>query len=290
MTLAGIDVHVHVHDARARALQGPEAQRKFEEKARYFKRPATHVSTHEQAAQYRAKDMMAVLVNSSDESVTGTRMVPNDFVAQAVSEHPDVLMGMGAIDPWQGEMARKEIVRIKELGLHGIGEINPARQHFYPNDRRFYPLWDEAQTQGLPILFHSGYAAAGSGTPGGGGVKLKYCQPLLLDDVAADFPDLTIICAHPSWPWTAESLAIARHKPNFYIDLSGWAPRYFPAELVQQVDSMIPDKALFGSDAPSLPLERWLADFDALPFKPEVRRKIMVDNARRVFGLPDGTA
>ncbi len=290
MTLAGIDVHVHVHDARARALQGPEAQRKFEEKARYFKRPAKHVSVDEQAEQYRARDMMAVLVNSSDESVTGTRMVPNDFVAEAVATHPDVLMGMGAIDPWQGELARKEIVRIKELGLHGIGEINPARQHFYPNDRRFYPLWDEAQTQGLPILFHSGYAAAGSGTPGGGGVKLKYCQPLLLDDVAADFPDLTIICAHPSWPWTAESLAIARHKPNFFVDLSGWAPRYFPEELVTQVAKMIPDKALFGSDAPSLPLERWLREFADLPFTPEVRQKIMVDNARRVFGLGEAAA
>jgi predicted TIM-barrel fold metal-dependent hydrolase len=121
-------------------------------------------------------------------------------------------------------------------------------------------------------------------------VKLKYCQPMLLDDIAADFPDLKIICAHPSWPWTAESLAIARHKPNFYIDLSGWAPKYFPPEVVQQVNSMIPHKALFGSDAPSLPLERWLADFEQLPIKPEVRQKIMLDNAVKLFGLEDRVA
>ena len=287
--LTAIDVHVHIHDARARALQGPEAQRRFEEKARYFKRQATHVSVDEQADQYRERAMMAVLMNSTDESITGLTPVPNDFVAETVQRYPDVFMGMGAIDPWQGELARREIRRIKELGLHGIGELNPARQHFYPNDRRFYPLWEEAQAQGLPILFHSGYAAAGSGTPGGGGVKLKYCQPMLLDDVAADFPDLTIICAHPSWPWTAESLAIARHKPNFYIDLSGWAPKYFPEELITQVNSVIPHKALFGSDAPSLPLDRWLTEFEHLPLKPEVRPKILLENAKRVFGLDDSS-
>ena len=285
MDPVAIDVHVHIHDARARALQGPEAQRRFEEKARYFKRKAKNLPVEEQAQQYRDKRMMAVLMNSTDVTVTGVKPVPNDFVAETVAAHPDVFMGFGAIDPWEGEVARREIGRIKELGLHGIGELNPARQHFYPNDQRFYPLWAEAEAQGLPILFHSGYAAAGSGTPGGGGVKLKYCQPLLLDDVAADFPDLKIICAHPSWPWTAESLAIARHKPNFYIDLSGWAPKYFPDELVQQVNSMIPDKALFGSDAPSLPLERWLEDFEALPIKPEVRPKVMLENAKRLFGL-----
>jgi uncharacterized protein len=280
-----IDVHVHIHDARARAMQGPEAQKKFAQKAKYFKRENKDTSVEEQAEQYRSREMMAVLVNGTEESITGLKPIPNDFVAETVQKFPDVFMGMGAIDPWQGELARREIRRIKELGLHGIGEINPARQHFYPNDRRFYPLWEEAEGLGLPILFHGGYAAAGSGSPGGGGVKLKYCQPLHLDDVCADFPGLKIICAHPTWPWTSESLAIARHKPNFYIDLSGWAPKYFPAELVQQVNSLIPDKALFGTDAPSLPLERWLREFDELPFKPEVRSKIMLDNALTFFGL-----
>ena len=285
LELVGIDIHVHIHDARARALQGPEAQRIFEERAAYFKRQPKDITVDEQADQYRAHKMMAVLMNGTDETITGRTPVPNDFVADAVKKHPDALMGMGVIDPWQGEIARREIRRIKELGLVGIGELNPARQHFYPNDTRFYPLWEEAQKQGLVILFHGGYAAAGSGTRGGGGVKLKYCQPILLDDVAADFPDLKIICAHPTWPWTSESLAIARHKPNFFIDLSGWAPKYFPDELIQQVNSMIPDKALFGTDAPSLPLDRWLSEFEALPFKPEIRSKIMLENAQKLLGL-----
>ncbi|MGH3749872.1 MAG: amidohydrolase family protein, partial [Micromonosporaceae bacterium] len=204
MGIDAVDVHVHIHDARARAMRGAEAQKRFEEQARYFRREAESLSLDDQAEQYRQRNMMAVLMNSTDETVTGLPPVPNDFVAEAVQQHPDVFLGFGIVDPWQGELARREIRRCKELGLHGIGEFNPARQHFYPNDPRFYPLWQEAQDAGLPLLFHSGYAAAGSGRPGGRGVKLKYCQPLHLDDVAADFPDLKIISAHPSWPWTAE--------------------------------------------------------------------------------------
>lgn len=285
MAIAAIDVHVHIHDAQARALRGPEAQQRFEQQARYFKREAESISVDEQADQYRERSMMAVLMNGTDETVTGLPAIPNDFVAEAVQRHPDVFMGFGIVDPWQGEIARRELRRCKALGLRGIGEFNPARQHFYPNDSRFYPLWEECQELGLPVLFHSGYAAAGSGRPGGRGVKLKYTQPIHLDDVAADFPELKIICAHPSWPWTAESLAIARHKANFFIDLSGWAPKYFPAELVQQVNSLLQDKALFGSDAPSLPLERWLRDFEQLDLKPEVRQKVLLDNAKKLFQL-----
>jgi uncharacterized protein len=285
MAIEAIDVHIHIHDARAREARGPKAKENQEAMARYFGRESKPISIDEQAEDYRSRNMMAVLMNGTDETISGVPAIPNDFVAEAVKKHPDVFLGMGIIDPWQGELARQEIRRCKELGLVGMGEFNPARQHFYPNDPRFYPLWEECQELGMVLLFHSGYAAAGSGQPGGRGVKLKYCQPIHLDDLAADFPDLKIISAHPSWPWTGESLAIARHKPNFYIDLSGWAPKYFPAEVVQQVNSLLQNKALFGSDAPSLPLDRWLSDFEQLDLKPEVRQKIMLDNAKKLFDL-----
>ena len=88
------------------------------------------------------------------------------------------------------------------------------------------------------------------------GIKLKYSQPIYLDEVAADFPELKIISAHPTWPWTAESLAIARHKANYFIDLSGWAPKYFPAELLHNINTLLQDKAMFGSDWPAIGVER----------------------------------
>ena len=115
----------------------------------------------------------------------------------------------------------------------------------------------------MPILFHGGMAAAGAGTPGGMGIKLKYSQPIAIDEVAADFPELKIISAHPTWPWTAESLAIARHNVN----------------------TLLQDKALFGSDWPAIGVERWLEEFQQVNMKPEVRKKIMLDNAVKFFGL-----
>ena len=115
----------------------------------------------------------------------------------------------------------------RSFGLVGLGELNAARQHFLPNDPTLDPLWSCAEELGLALLFHGGYAASGSGTPGGGGVKLRYSRPIYLDDVAADHPSLRIVCAHPSWPWESEALAVAMHKANVYLDLSGWAPKYF---------------------------------------------------------------
>lgn len=280
-----VGIHINVHDARARALQGPEAKAKQEATAKYFKRETKGLPIEVQMDQCREHKMMAVLMNGTDESSTGITPIPNNFIADAVKEHTDVFMGMGAIGRCQGEKARRKIRRIKDMGLIGIEDLNPAGQHFHSNDTRFYPLWEEAQELELIILFHAGYAAADFGRKGGGGVKLKYCQPMYLDDLAADFQDLRIISVHPSWPWMSEGLAIPRHRPNFYIDLSSWAPKHLPEKVVQQVTSMIPDKALLGIDIPSLPLGPWLSDFEQLPFKPEVRQKIMLDNAHKLLGL-----
>ena len=284
MEVIAIDVHVHLCDELTIKSKGARVQ----QMARYFGRERKPVSIDEMADQYRQRKMMAAIMNTTDMTVTGLTPVPNDHIAEGVRRHPDVFLGFGIVDPWMGKVALEEIRRIKELGLHGIGEFNPARQHFYPNDTRFYPLWEEAQKLGLPILFHSGMAAAGAGTPGGMGFKLKYGQPIYLDDVAADFPELKIICAHPSWPWQEEALAIARHKLNFYIDISGWAPKYFPQELVHHMNSLLQDKVLFGSDWPAIGVERWIEEFNQLNLRPEVRQKILLENAKKFFNLKLG--
>ncbi len=279
--IVAIDAHVHLSDARALAAR----PQRSEQMARYFKRERRVVPVPEMAEQYRERRMMAVIMNSTDITVTGQEPVPNDHIADVVGQHPDVFLGFGVVDPAQGKLAEREIRRCKGLGLSGIGELHPARQHFYPNDRQFYPIWETAAEVGLPVLFHGGYAAAGSGAPGGMGVKLKYANPIHLDDVAADFPELTIICAHPSWPWESEALAVVLHKPNVYLDLSGWAPKYMSAEVRTYVNSRIQDKVLFGSDWPVLEVDRWLTEFDALDLKPAVRDKVLLQNAKSVLGL-----
>src|SRR5205814_2111998 len=137
----------------------------------------------------------------------------------------------------------------------------------------------------VPVLFHSGQTGVGSGTPGGGGYKLKYSHPMLLDDVAADFPDLTIIMAHPAVPWQEEQLSVALHKGNVHIDLSGWSPKYFRPVLLQYATTILQDKVMFGSDYPAIQPERWLRDFDALQIKEDVRQKILIENARKLLKI-----
>lgn len=279
--VVAIDAHVHLSDARARAAKPVRSA----QMARYFGKEQKVVPVDEMADAYRRRKMVAIIMNSTDVTVTGQEPVPNDYIAEVVAQHPDVFLGFGVVDPRLGALAAREVRRCKELGLIGIGELNPARQHFFPHDHDVYPVWEAAEEAGLPVLFHGGYAAAGSGTPGGLGVKLRYAQPIYLDDVAADFPDLNLICAHPSWPWESEALAVTLHKANVYMDLSGWAPKYMSAEVRQYVNSRIQDKVLFGSDWPGLDPERWVTEFDALGFKPVVRQKVLLDNAKRLFGL-----
>jgi hypothetical protein len=164
-------------------------------------------------------------------------------------------------------------------------KFHPTLQGFAPNERAFYPLWAEIESLGVPALFHSGQTGIGAGLPGGRGLKLRLSDPMLVDDVAADFPALTVILAHPSVPWAASSISIATHKSNVYIDLSGWSPKYFPADLVRAANSYLQDKVLFGTDYPLLTPDRWLRDFEALEFKPEAKAKILVRNAIKVLGL-----
>ena len=123
--------------------------------------------------------------------------------------------------------------------------------------------------------------------PGGGGLRLKYSNPIYLDDVAADFPDMPIIMAHPSVPWQDEALSVATHKPNVYIDLSGWSPKYFEPKLVQYANTLLKHKVLFGTDNPAISPDRWLSDFEKIDIRPEVRPLIMKENAAQLLGLTD---
>ena len=282
--IEAIDMHVHVRTGeRARPTDTGEQQRLAAAEA-YFRTSHKQLNGDDVAEMYRKLNMMATIFDVDQETRTGVR-ISNDEIAQAAKRHPDVLIGFGSVDPWKGQAAVKEIRRcVEELGLRGM-KFHPTTQAFMPNDRRFYDVWEECSRLGIPAIFHTGMSGIGAGTPGGSGIRLRYAQPLLLDDVAVDFPKLNIIAAHPSWPWQEEMLAIARHKANVYIDLSGWAPKYFPPSLVQQANSLLQDKCMFGSDFPLLSTERWLKEFAELPIKAEVRPKILRENAARLLGV-----
>jgi predicted TIM-barrel fold metal-dependent hydrolase len=120
---------------------------------------------------------------------------------------------------------------------------------------------------------------------GGGGLRLETSNPMLLDGVAVDFPDMQIVIAHPSWPWQDEALSVCLHKPNVWIDLSGWSPKYFPPQLVQYANTLLKDRMLFGTDFPLIAPDRWLADFEEAGFKDSVKPLILKQNAIRLLKL-----
>src|ERR1700690_1946268 len=196
----------------------------------------------------------------------GIARIANARVAEVAAANADVLIPFASIDPHKGKLGVREAKRLiaEHPALRGF-KFHPNTQAFWPNDRAFYPLYETMAAAGKIALFHTGQAGIGAGMPGGGGVRLKYSNPMAVDDVAADFPGLDIILAHPSFPWQDEALAIAVHKPNVYIDLSGWAPKYFPANLIQYTNTLLRHKVLFGSDFPVITPDRWMADFGPLP-------------------------
>ncbi len=173
---------------------------------------------------------------------------------------------------------------IADHGVKGF-KFHPNAQEFFPNDRRVYPLYEVIEEHQLPALFHTGHTGVGAGEPGGGGIRLKYSNPMYVDDVAVDFPELPIVLAHPSFPWQDEAISVALHKQQVYIDLSGWSPKYFPEQLVRYANTLLRERVLFGSDYPLITPDRWLADFEQAPFRDEVRPLILKENAARLLGL-----
>jgi hypothetical protein len=230
--------------------------------------------------------MLAVVFTVDDEAGMGRARISNDEVLAAAAANPDVLIPFASIDPHKGKLGVREARRLIEEhpALRGF-KFHPNTQAFWPNDRAHYPLYEVIAQAGKIALFHTGQTGIGAGMRGGGGVRLKYSNPMAVDDVAADFPDLDIILAHPSFPWQEEALAVATHKPNVYIDLSGWSPKYFPDILIRYVNTLLRDKMLFGSDFPLLTPDRWLADFERLAIRDEVRPLVLKENAARLLRL-----
>jgi predicted TIM-barrel fold metal-dependent hydrolase len=281
--LDAIDVHVHVETDAHGHLSLPDEH--LEASAAHFGAEHRAPDIHEIAAYYRERRTAAVVFTVDIEAATGHPALSNEEIADAAAEHADVLIPFASIDPAKGRAGARTFRRlVEERGVRGI-KFHPSIQRFAPNDRSAYPLLEVAQELRVPALFHTGQTGIGAGMPGGGGIRLGLSNPMLLDDVAVDLPDLTIIMAHPSFPWQDEALAVASHKPGVYIDLSGWSPKYFPPQLVRYANSLLQDKVLFGSDYPLITPDRWRRDFDQLEIKPHVRPKIFKENAVRALGL-----
>lgn len=283
-SLVAIDVHTHVEsDGHGHFSLDDEL---MDASAKYFKADALRTPTIDQIADhYRERQMAAVVFTVDAEHEMGHPPLSSEEIAEGAARNNDVLIPFGSVDPRRGVEAVERARRL--IGDHGVRgfKFHPSLQGFRPDDERWYPLYEVLQDAGMVALFHTGQTGIGAGLPGGRGIKLRYSDPMLVDDVAADFPHLSIILAHPSVPWVDSSISIATHKANVFVDLSGWRPKYFPPQLVRQVGTLLKHKALFGSDFPVITPDRWMADFDELDLKPEVRPLVLKENAARLLRL-----
>lgn len=285
--LVAIDTHVH---AEVSCCQPPDLfGKEFDDAAdKYFgtvlklgRRP----TIPETIEHYRERKIGFVMFTVDCESNIGRRRISNEEIAGFAQKNDDIMIAFASIDPHKGKMgAREARTLITDYGVRGF-KFHPTLQGFFANDRLAYPLYEVIAEYGLPAVFHSGHSGIGAGMRGGGGLRMKYSEPIYLDDVAADFPDMKLIIAHPSWPWQEQALSIALHKENVFIDLSGWSPKYFSPELVRYANTVLKRKVLFASDFPLITPDRWIADFQTVGFRPDVHPLIMKENAINVLGL-----
>ncbi len=282
MTIRAIDFHVHLptpdwlDGSMAGYVEAAEA---------YFRSPVQRQSLPELAEMYRQLETMAVLLAWDAETATGRPRVPNETVAAACRDHPDVFTGLGSVDPHKGEAAVAEVARIAELGLRGV-KFHPSLQAFAPDDESYWPVFAACELHGLLALFHTGTSGIGARQPGGQGIRLDYARPIRLDAVAAAHPGLTVVAAHFGWPWHMELVAMALHKTNVYIDISGWAPRRIPPELIGELRGRLAGQFVWGSDFPFLAPQRCLDELAGLGLPDEVLAKVLHENAAGILGLP----
>ncbi len=277
-----VDLHAYPGTAEWIASQGPYA----EALGRYWNKPWTPQAEADVAADFRAHGIEAVLVAFDIESVTGAPPCTSSAVAAMRDRYPDVfIQAWGTVDPLRGEPAIAEAARAVAadhvLGFH----FHPIIGRYSVDDAQFAPLFEVIAGLGVPVMIDVGTTGMGAGMPGGNGAQLRCAHPMAVDQLAAEFPDLTIIAAHPGWPWIEDMTAVALHKGNVYWEMSGWAPKHFPPSLRTDIRGRLQDKIMFGSDYPSLPLSRLLREWDELGYSEDVMHKVFHANAERVLGL-----
>lgn len=275
-------VDFHVHPPYETFFQHPSAK----EALRYFRTKHVPRNIEESFDDFDAAGIgKSVLLPLESETVqytanvNGGKLIPNEYCAKLVEKYPKRFVSFVCVDPHRGAEGLREMDKfLREEKFVGL-KTQAAIQAFYPNDRELmYPFYEKCIAYDVPVLFHCGTTALYY-------TRIKYTMPIFIDDVALDFPDLRIVCAHFGWPWVDECLALALRHPNVYVELSGWYPRYFPSSLVQYMTRLIPEKFMFGSDYPFLNPTRWLREFSEIEMPTEKRGMILEKNAKKVLKL-----
>jgi uncharacterized protein len=253
--------------------------------AAYWHHAWTPKTEAEVIQDFTTAGVEVVMVAFDIETITGSPPCSNDYVASLRDRYPQqIVQGWAAVDPFKPDaiaQAERAIRELKLLGFH----FHPIMGRYAVNDRRLWPLWETIDGLGVPVMIDVGTTGMGAGMPGGHGAIIRHAHPAHLDELAANFPHLNIVAAHPGWPWIDEMIAVALHKGNVSWELSGWAPKYLPDSLKREVRGRLRDKLMFGSDYPSIPYERLFREWGELGYTDEILEKLFHTNAERILGL-----
>ena len=281
--MKAIDMHSHLSTEKGYLFKKPEEQAALE---RHYGMKVQYKSEEEMARDFREAGVKSILAGPFGETIDEKREY-HTYVAQLAKDYPDAFIGSWVdMDPRMGGKGLRELERcIKDLGMTGLSFLGPLVGVPY-NDKSCYPFYELCVEAKVPVLLYVGMLGLGARLPGGGGYELNYTHPIpYVDEVAAHFPDLTIIASHPAWPWQDEMIAVLLHKPNVYNDLHGWSPKYFSTELKREINGRLQDRFMFGADYPIFSFERLFQDWENESYKPEVLEKVFYKNAQRVLGI-----
>ena len=222
-----------------------------------------------------------VASKSGRPGLPGCYHLPYELVARAVERHPDRFHGLAGVDPYQGMTG----VRALESAVRDDGFIGAhCYPHWFdlaPDHARYYPFYAKCVELGVPYQLQVGQSMIYAPEHRTRSVG----QPITLDGVACDFPELKLVGIHVGIPWHDEMIAMAWKHPNVFIGSDAHSPRYWPESFVRYLNSYGQDKVIFGTDFPVLDFERTRAEIEALGLKPEITRKFLRDNAIRIYGL-----
>lgn len=277
--MRAIDVHVH-----------PPTRGLDRDAYHYFKRdpnalPKTDVDF---ASLYAGLEAKALVIGWHPSTVTEGAPNTNDYVLDLATGFAHAFAGVLASLDMGEESADRRMAVAKTLADNPLVKgfkFHPPDQGFYPADRRHYALWEMLEASGKPVMFHTGFTVLGADSDGGKGIALDHGRPIQLDTLARDFPRMKIVAAHPGWPWVDELLGVVTHKKNIFVDTSGYLAEQLPEVFQRAIRGRLQDRTLFGTDFPYVDTEKALTSFDKLGLKEGVKEKILLANARALFGL-----
>jgi predicted TIM-barrel fold metal-dependent hydrolase len=236
-------------------------------------------TVEEVAADLDAHGVERAVVTGRDCETTYGAKSNNDSVISFVKQFPKKFIGFVGLDPHKGMKAVYELrAAVNDLGMRGAA-VDPYLAQIYANDAKYYPLYAKCCELDVPIVFTTGPATL---VPG---AIIDHVAPRYIDFVARDFPELKIVISHGGYPWVNEAIIVAQRNRNVYIELSEYEFSPMSEAYVQAANTMIEDKILYASAHPFVDFRQALKTYEALNFKPEVRRKIMYDNAAKLLGL-----